>query len=147
MSPRGYDFIFSCSTQYLMRERKFGYYINTSDKGAIYYVTITTVIYSRVKIWSFRAKAHLVFHWCFYNKQKQLIYAFTTIGPAGMAQWRERSPLPIWPGFNSGPVPYLGCVCCSLFLALLRGIFSKPNTPNSNSTRIEDLLRLMWPPL
>ena len=45
-------------------------------KGAIYYVTITTVISSRVKItlssrvkiWSFRGKAHLVFHWCLYNK-------------------------------------------------------------------------------
>ena len=23
---------------------------------------------SRVKIWSFRGKAHLVFHWCLYNK-------------------------------------------------------------------------------
>ena len=25
------------------------------------------MLFSRVKIWSFRAKAHLVFHWCFYN--------------------------------------------------------------------------------
>ena len=41
-------------------------------KGAIYYVAIATVIFShlneRVKISSFRAKAHLVFHWCLYNK-------------------------------------------------------------------------------
>ena len=32
------------------------------------YVTIATVIFSRVKISCFRAKAHLVFHWCLYNK-------------------------------------------------------------------------------
>ena len=45
-------------------------------KGAIYYVAIATVIFShvkitlfsRVKISCFRAKAHLVFHWCLYNK-------------------------------------------------------------------------------
>ena len=27
---------------------------------------------SRVKIWSFRGKAHLVFHWCLYNKWRLL---------------------------------------------------------------------------
>ena len=37
-------------------------------KGAIYYVAIAKVIFSHVKISSFRAKAHLVFHWCLYNK-------------------------------------------------------------------------------
>ena len=37
-------------------------------KGAIYHVAIATVIFSHVKISSFRAKAHLVFHWCLYNK-------------------------------------------------------------------------------
>ena len=44
-------------------------------KGAICYVAIATVIFSHVKITcyfptlsSFRAKAHLVFHWCSYNK-------------------------------------------------------------------------------
>ena len=37
-------------------------------KGAIHYVAIATVIFSRVKITCFRAKAHLVFHWCLYNK-------------------------------------------------------------------------------
>ena len=31
-------------------------------KGAIYYEAIATVIFSHVKISSFRAKAHLVFH-------------------------------------------------------------------------------------
>ena len=36
-------------------------------KGAIYYVAIAKVIFSHVKISSFRAKAHLVFHWCLYN--------------------------------------------------------------------------------
>ena len=42
-------------------------------KGAIYYVAIATVIFShvifsRVEISCFRAKAHLVFHWCLCNK-------------------------------------------------------------------------------
>ena len=45
-------------------------------KGAIYYVAIATVIFftrgnnmlfSHMKISCFRAKAHLVFHWCLYN--------------------------------------------------------------------------------
>ena len=38
-------------------------------KGAIYFVAIATVIFSHVKISSFRAKAHLVFHWCLYDKK------------------------------------------------------------------------------
>ena len=41
-------------------------------KGAIYYVAIfaceDNMLFSHVKISSFRAKAHLVFHWCLYNK-------------------------------------------------------------------------------
>ena len=45
-------------------------------KGAVYYEAIAMVIFSRgdnmlfshVKITSFHAKAHLVFHWCLYNK-------------------------------------------------------------------------------
>ena len=37
-------------------------------KGKIYYVTIAKVIFSHEKISSFRAKAHLVFDWCLYNK-------------------------------------------------------------------------------
>ena len=37
-------------------------------KGAIYYVAIATVIFSHVKIPSFCTKAHLVFHWCLFNK-------------------------------------------------------------------------------
>ena len=51
-------------------------------KGAIYYVAIAKVIFSNVKITcyssshvkmsSFRAKAHLVFHWCLYNKKLSL---------------------------------------------------------------------------
>ena len=54
------------------------YYINTNEKpgelyyagkGAIYYATIATVIFSRVKISCLRAKASLVFHWCLYNKR------------------------------------------------------------------------------
>ena len=42
-------------------------------KGTIYYVAIIAmVIFSHVKISSFRAKAHLVFHWCFYNKNVKM---------------------------------------------------------------------------
>ena len=78
----------------------------------------------------------------------------------GMVQWRERSPLPMWPGFDSGPVPYLGCVCCPLVLALFQGFSPgspvffpplKPKYPNSNSTRTKvphyNQLRLIWFPL
>ena len=86
------NFIFECSTRYLTSERGervryrvehekikfistrghvifcllYKHRINSCEKAAIYYVTITTVISSRVKIWSFRGKAHLVFHWCLY---------------------------------------------------------------------------------
>ena len=35
----------------------------------IHYVAIAKVIFSHVKISSFRAKAHMVFHWCLYNKK------------------------------------------------------------------------------
>ena len=38
-------------------------------KGAVYYEAIAMVIFSHVKISSFRAKAHLVFHWCLYNNE------------------------------------------------------------------------------
>ena len=45
-------------------------------KGAIYFVVTATVIFSHVKVtcyfhmWRYQvlAKAHLVFHWCLYNK-------------------------------------------------------------------------------
>ena len=37
-------------------------------EGAIYYEAKATVIFPHVKISSFRAKAHLVFYWCLYNK-------------------------------------------------------------------------------
>ena len=43
------------------------YYINTSEKSPIYYVSIMAVICSHMKIQSFQ-KAHLVFQWCLYNK-------------------------------------------------------------------------------
>ena len=39
------------------------YQIQFIAKGAIYYVIIATVVFSRVKV-CFRTKAHLVFHWC-----------------------------------------------------------------------------------
>ena len=38
-------------------------------KGAVYYVAIATVIFSHVKTSCFRIKAHLVFHWCLFNKR------------------------------------------------------------------------------
>ena len=42
---------------------------NYTGKGAIYYVTIATVTFSRAKITCFRVNAHLVFHWCLYARQ------------------------------------------------------------------------------
>ena len=36
-------------------------------KDTNYYEAIETVTFSHVKISSFRANAHLVFHWCLYN--------------------------------------------------------------------------------
>ena len=89
--PVDMNFVFECSTRYrvelekikfisaIRRACNIGQYsvINTSEKSAIYDVTITKVITSRVKIymlfsrvtiWSFYAKAHLVFHWGLYNK-------------------------------------------------------------------------------
>ena len=60
------------------------FYLNSflGLKGAVYYETVATVIFSRVKITcyfhmkisSFRAKAHLAFHWCLYNKNTYLQY-------------------------------------------------------------------------
>ena len=42
---------------------------NKNRNGNIFpHFAIPTVIFSHVKISSFRAKAHLVFHWCLYNK-------------------------------------------------------------------------------
>ena len=42
-------------------------------KGTIYHVAIAKVIFSHVKISSFRVKAHLVFHWCLYNNNELFI--------------------------------------------------------------------------
>ena len=37
------------------------------------------MLFSHVKISSFRAKAHLVFHWCLYNKVKYSIAHLSTV--------------------------------------------------------------------
>ena len=42
-------------------------------KGMVYYEAIATVIFSQVKISSFHVKAHLVFHWCLYDKNKEQV--------------------------------------------------------------------------
>jgi len=39
-------------------------------KSAVYYEAIAMVLFSHVKISSFRVKAHLVFHWCLYNNMR-----------------------------------------------------------------------------
>ena len=39
------------------------------SEGVVYYEATAMVIFSHVKISSFRMKAHLVFHWCLYDKQ------------------------------------------------------------------------------
>ena len=68
------------------------FYINTNKiqtilfkkffgvKGAIYYVASATVMFSHMKISSFRLKAHLVFHWCIYNKVLYLMIHFFCMG-------------------------------------------------------------------
>ena len=43
-----------------------------AEKIATYCAAIATVFFSHVKISCFRAKAHLVFHWCLYNKYRIL---------------------------------------------------------------------------
>ena len=56
-----------------MAERRYEkcsiYYINTNEDN---------MLFSHVKVSSFRAKAHLVFHWCLYNKFISLIYLTVT---------------------------------------------------------------------
>ena len=44
----------------------------------VYYEAIAMVIFSHVKISSFRTKAHLVFQWCLYNK-KRILHGRTEI--------------------------------------------------------------------
>ena len=44
-----------------------------AGKGAGYYVAIATAIFSHVKVSCFRGKAHLVFHWCLYNKSSHYL--------------------------------------------------------------------------
>ena len=44
---------------------------------ATYYYLIRSInnmLFSHVKISSFRAKVHLVFHWCLYNKDRYSVY-------------------------------------------------------------------------
>ena len=75
-------FIFSCSRMFrhvpecsMLLVLSTPFHLNSffGAKDGIYYVAIATVICSRVKISSFRGKAHLVFHWCLYNKVIYLI--------------------------------------------------------------------------
>ena len=54
-------------------------------EGTIYYVSVATVFFSRVKIACFRGKAHLVFYSWLYNK----IYIF-------YVYWSMRSYLNSW---------------------------------------------------
>ena len=65
-------------------------------KGAIYYEAMATVIFSLVKITchfhmkkisNFRAKAHLVFHWCLYNKPNRPLALRGHVTYASFKQW------------------------------------------------------------
>ena len=53
-------------------------------KRSVYYeaIAIAMVIFSHVKISSFQAKAHLVFHWCLYNKGN---YKMLISGPGSVS--------------------------------------------------------------
>ena len=79
-----------------------------------------------------------------------MIYSNKVLLKIGELGWRSgesaRLP-PMWPGFDSGTVPYVGfSPGFPVFLPA-----QKPTSPNSNLTRIEDphenQLRLMWLPL
>ena len=80
------------------------YYINTNEilnnftKGVIsicnhsnsdLFTCDDNMLFSRVKISCFRAKAHLVFHWCLYNKWTYYVHAghrsFVHLGTAHFA--------------------------------------------------------------
>ena len=68
MAARRYEISLLVLKKYFTSEIPNGFtLIVFGVKGAIYYVAIAKVIFSHVKISSFRAKAHLVFHWCLYN--------------------------------------------------------------------------------
>ena len=71
-------------------------------KGGIYYVAIATVIFSRVKISCFRAKAHPVFHWywCLYNNT---IYSINCRAGGRGFDSRGWGPFLESPGNFSGP--------------------------------------------
>ena len=84
-------------------------------KGAVYYEAIAMVIFSHVKITcednmlfshvkrsSCRAKAHLVFHWCLYNKDNYLTSLFNigcrgAIGKSLTLHARRRSVIRLLP--------------------------------------------------
>ena len=58
------------------------------------------------------------------RKRKKSVFVpslYSFVG-AEMAQWWERRLPPMWPGFDSCPVPYVGWVCC-LFLSCSEGFF------------------------
>ena len=55
------------------------YFFNTRSED--------NMLFSHVKISSFRAKAHLVFHWCSYNKFKYLPSQFGPVNAAGQVHW------------------------------------------------------------
>ena len=46
--------------------------VSCSHSNRVIFTCEDNMLFSRVKISCFRAKAHLVFHWCLYNK---IIYA------------------------------------------------------------------------
>ena len=48
-------------------------------KGANYYVAIARKILSHVKLSCFRAKDHLVFHWCLYSKTISAMFVHTLL--------------------------------------------------------------------
>ena len=50
-------------------------------KGAVCYEAIAMVIFSHVKISSFRVKVHLVFHWCLYNNRAYFWNIFPKSSP------------------------------------------------------------------
>ena len=53
-------------TFFLLRRRD----VSCSHSNRVIFTCEDNMLFSRVKISCFRAKAHLVFHWCLYNKKQ-----------------------------------------------------------------------------
>ena len=81
MAARSYEISLRTSEIFFNTRREISYLQaakENASKGAIFicnhnnsdlFTCEDNMLFSRVKISCFRAKSHLVFHWCFFNKE------------------------------------------------------------------------------